>query len=75
MTLPWLPSFQQTFLLGACAGGARLRRYTRRQFLIRSKCASNLPSGPPNLEYETGEVRDRDRSGAKFRQRAETGKV
>lgn len=57
-------------------GGGRQRRFIRRQFLIRSKCAANSPSGArPNLEYETGEVKDRDRSGAKFRLRAETGEV
>lgn len=59
MTLPWLPTLQQTFLLCVGAGGGKLRCLLHRQFLIRSKCALNLLSSPPNLEYEIGEAKAR----------------
>lgn len=38
-------------------------------------CRELVERAQPNLEHETGEVKDRDRSGAKFRLRAETGEV
>lgn len=57
MTLPWLPTLKQTFLLRVRAaagggGGGKLQQHLYRQFLFRSKCGLNLLSSPPNLEHE-----------------------
>lgn len=76
VTLPWLPTLSDGH--SCCVSEQaekKLQRLVNCQFLIRSKCALNLLSSPPNLEYEVWEGNGSALRVTKIRLWAETGRT